>query len=374
MQSWLARRLSPSLRIAGRAISTFQVVGSIGFAGAGAAALALGAKLGLSVAVFGLLIAAAAGTLFLVAWVTLAVAGTERLVYYHHEIAVLGVSSALLFALGHPILPYLDVSVLALGVFLAFGRLGCLAVGCCHGRPHRIGVRYGAEHAREGFPPWLVGVRLFPVQLTEALACGALTGIGAADLVSGAPPGRVLGNQLIGYALARTGLEFLRGDAERPSWKGLSEAQWTSLALAFAVAAAERAGWIPPSPLPAAVAGTLVIAFAAVGLLRLRRGSPHRLLAPAHLGEVARALESGQAAPAEPEVVRVRTTSLGVHLSSCHVSGQRLYTLSGVDAAGARALAKLILRLRPARSNATLLARRPGLFQLVVAAGSEADQ
>jgi prolipoprotein diacylglyceryltransferase len=39
-----------------------------------------------------------------------------------------------------PIIPYLDVTILVIGIFLVCGRIGCLMVGCCHGKPHRWGV------------------------------------------------------------------------------------------------------------------------------------------------------------------------------------------------------------------------------------------
>ena len=40
------------------------------------------------------------------------------------------VSAAVLSALDLPVLPYLDLNALWLGVFLTCGRCGCLMVGC----------------------------------------------------------------------------------------------------------------------------------------------------------------------------------------------------------------------------------------------------
>ena len=163
---WVARAaegaLRPTVTIAGRTISTFQLCGLAGFGAAVAAAFPLGARLGLSLALLAVLAAAAAGTFLVVVLVTRAILGEERLVYYHHELAVLAVAALTLAALGRPVLVHLDVAIVALGVFLACGRIGCAMVGCCHGRPHRlrlggagqlrrlrVGPRAGAEGSQE---------------------------------------------------------------------------------------------------------------------------------------------------------------------------------------------------------------------------------
>src|SRR5207253_2733687 len=118
--------------------------------------------------------------------------------------------------------------------FLAFGRVGCTMVGCCHGRPGRIGLCYREEHADEGFPRYLVGVRLVPVQALESLGVAAIVGVGVALVVAGSTSGTALAWYAAAYAVLRFFLEFLRGDAgRRYSW-GFSEAQWTSLGVAIA--------------------------------------------------------------------------------------------------------------------------------------------
>ena len=43
-------------------------------------------------------------------------------------------------ALELPVLPYLDLTCLGLGIFLVCGRQGCLMVGCCHGKPCGWGI------------------------------------------------------------------------------------------------------------------------------------------------------------------------------------------------------------------------------------------
>ena len=356
----------PAVTVAGRAISSFQICGVVGFGAAVAAALALAARLGLSVALLVALAGAAVVTFLAVALVTRALAGEERLVYYHHELAVLAVTGATIAVLRRPVLAHLDVVVVALGVFLGCGRVGCWMVGCCHGRPHRLGLRYRAEHADRGFSRWLVGVPLLPVQAFESLAVLALTGRAAARLWAGdAPPGAVLASQLTGYALLRFLLELARGDGARASWAGVSEAQWISAALALAVAGAERAGWLPSSPFHLGLAAALVAALCALLIWRRRSGSPHRLLEPDHVAEVAQAVADQRG----PGAVRVYTTSLGVRISTGgDGTDVRFYTLSGIGAAGASALASLILLLRPPAAGPVrraLIEARPGLFHLV---------
>ena len=62
---------------------------------------------------------------------------------YHFQLIVLVSSTLLLTLLQTPVFPYLDILVMGLLVSQAFGRLGCLTAGCCHGKPHRWGICYG---------------------------------------------------------------------------------------------------------------------------------------------------------------------------------------------------------------------------------------
>jgi hypothetical protein len=363
------RALRPSVTVAGRALSTFQICGVAGFAVAIAVGLVVGAHLGLSVGWIAALGGAAALSFFVVAIATRASLGVERLVFYRHEIVVLALVAVASAASGRRALVYLDVATIALGVFLAIGRIGCAMVGCCHGRPARLGLRYGDDHAAAGFAWWLVGVPLVPVQVIESAAVALLTGVAAVWLWSGgAAPGGVLARQLICYSLLRFALELARGDVERFAWLNLSEAQWTAVVLAAGVAAAERAGVLPASVWHPGAAAVLLGA-AVLLILRHRRA---RLLAPAHVAEIARALRDERiGAPAN---VRVLATSLGVRLSTSALEdapGERwhLYTLSGLDARGARSLASLILLLRlpaVAASQSELIEARSGMFHLIV--------
>src|SRR4029079_14152035 len=121
--------------------------------------------------------------------ITKVISVRDLIIYYHHEIAVIVMVTVFLRLTGQPALPYLDVTILGVGLFLAVGRVGCLMAGCCYGRPWRWGVTYGHEHVAAGFAEHLAGVRLFPIQIIESgfALLIVVTGIGA--ILEGYPPG-----------------------------------------------------------------------------------------------------------------------------------------------------------------------------------------
>lgn len=234
-----------TLHLFGARHHTFHVFGITGFLLGASTGAAIGAARGLSpFIVLGLALLAALSSLALV-MITKIITGRETLVYYRHQVTVVASAWLALCLFRLPVLSYLDVTVIGLGVFLAFGRVGCFMVGCCYGRPSRLGACYGHEHAEAGFPACLVGKRLFPVQLVESLAALGITALTIAVVLRGGAPGEGLSLYVLAYGLLRFGLETIRGDALRPYALRLSEAQWTALALTAAVVWAERAGYLP---------------------------------------------------------------------------------------------------------------------------------
>ena len=103
----------------------------------------------------------------------------------------------------------------------ALGRLGCLAAGCCYGRPCDPHAWYGLV-----FPPGLTGlapggIPLYPTQLMESLGEGLLFAVLAAQSHKKAFDGQILLLYLILYSLLRIGIEFFRGDIARlHGWTG----------------------------------------------------------------------------------------------------------------------------------------------------------
>jgi len=228
----------------------------------------------------------------------------ERLVYHRNVLAVFFSNVMLLKLSAIEFFPCLDGLALCIGLFLAFGRIGCLLVGCCHGRPCLWGVRYGREQVQTGFPSWLAGVRLFPVQGLESLWVFGIVFIGTVSMWRGSPPGSNLAFYIVSYAFGRFFLEFFRGDDARPYFLSFSEAQWISLASIAGIALAERFGLLPSnrSHLPLFI--SLCVSMAGTSLIRMIRLSPsQRLFSASHINEIARTilfLQSQEASPLLP--------------------------------------------------------------------------
>lgn len=141
-----------------------------------------------------------------------------------------------------------DVFTPALPFGYAFGRLGCLGAGCCHGRPADfplgIEVPWAVRYYRLGHvPEGLLGVGVHPSPLYESLLGLALfvwtTRVARRRLF----PGQVLLTLVMGYGAGRFVLEWFRGDLERGFHLGgwVSSAQATSLVtMLLAVAYYER--------------------------------------------------------------------------------------------------------------------------------------
>jgi hypothetical protein len=381
----LDRMAWPEVRIFHRPRSAFRVCGYTGLVLAVLLAMTLVVHRGLAPWVMAAVVLVAVLTFFGLALITKIVVGEERLVYYHHEIAVMVMAAILLGLLRRPMLAYLDATILGIGLFLTFGRVGCLTVGCCHGRPCRWGVRYREEHAAAGLAHYYVGVRLFPIQAVESLWVFGTVVAGSALVVRGHPPGEALAWYVVTYNLGRFCFEFARGDPDRPYFGGFSEAQWWSLLLTGVVVGAELAGDLPYHPWHAGVAAGLVLAMATVTLARRLRGAvAHRLLHPHHVREVADVLEclAGPAAEKAPPATAVALgsevpmgrTSLGVLLSQGAIhepSGPvHLYAFSYQDGSMteevARTLAGLVLQLRHPSCRSELLTGSRGVFHLLV--------
>lgn len=323
-------------------------------------------RLGLSIPIVLVLALVAVAVFLALAWTTKWISGEERLVFYHHEIAILAVVAAMLQIGGLPVLPYLDVTAIGIGVFLAFGRIGCFMVGCCHGGPHRVGVCYNAEHAADGFGRELVGVRVLPVQLLESVSVAAISGIAAWLAWRGAPPGTALCFYAAVYAVVRFVLEFIRGDAGRKRWLEFTEAQWISCTV-LALAIFPR--------VPAAAGLPLLLAIAGWVLSR-RKSAAARFAAPAHVIELAGAMKRARRAGRVP---RIAVTSMGVRVSSGETRERpRIvhYTLSAkepaLDESAALRLFRILLTIDGRSSHeGRLICGENGVFHLVVPVDSE---
>lgn len=313
--------IRPRFHLLGKEWIGFQVCGVAGLCASLAVAMAAARAIGLSLPVVLAILAAGVATFLALAMATKIVAGEESLIYYHHEIAVIAAATLLLKATGQPVLPYLDITALGIGTFLAFGRAGCLMAGCCHGRPSGWGVRYGQSHVREGLPHCYSGVRLLPVQALESLFVLGTVAAGAWILRSSAP-GAVFSSYVVVYGAARFGFEIIRGDTPRRYWHGFSEAQWTSVLLISGAVLAEWRGRLPISWFHT---GLLATAIGLMLVLAAARRPESELSTPRHLCELASAFRS---LARESEGIEVRRTSLGILVSGELVGSARLCSFS----------------------------------------------
>ena len=360
--------------------SAFRLFGFTGFAAASALALALARHGNLSLWIVAGLAACGAVTFLVVAMATKVVTGVESLTYYHHQIAVLPMSALMLWALRTPLLPYLDIDVLGIGVFLAFGRIGCLKAGCCYGLPCPRGARYGRSYMGSVLPRHLAEIPLFPVQAIESAGVLAIVILGTLQVAVGHPPGSALSTYLVGYAFLRFFLEFLRGGTDRRFAWGFSEAQWTSLAVLGGTIGLEAQGTLPFEMWHVAAFAAIVLAAIALQLNpRLR--SMHRLFHPSRIEEFAQALEfaSHTAAAKHPlpasSAIHVSATKMGIRVSGGYLSDGATsvwhYTLSqaggSMSERTARLLATLASRLIGSADPFKILPGRSGVYHLLPA-------
>ncbi len=153
--------------------------------------------------------------------------------------AFLGAAAVLMWAAawrGLPPWAVVDVFTPALPFGLAFGRLGCLGAGCCHGRPADwplgVEVPWSVRYFHAGYvPESLRAVSLHPSPLYEALLGLALFWLTTRVSRRRHFDGQVLLTLVLGYGIGRFVLEFFRGDLERGMHLGgwLSSGQLTAL-------------------------------------------------------------------------------------------------------------------------------------------------
>jgi hypothetical protein len=254
-------------------------------------------------------------------------------------------------------------------------------VGCCYGKPHPWGVCYQQKHVEAGLPPYLLKVRLFPVQSLESLWVFGLVGLGVVLILTGPPPGTVLVWYFTGYGLGRFYFEFLRGDPDRPYWANLSEAQWTSLVLLALIIGAEFVGLLPWQSWPVGVAVSMVLTAFITQKRQLQADGKYYLLHPTHIKEVGELILSLETSPIfhPPGPTVLRPTSRGIQLSAGRIeAGDRSiyhYTLSKtkgpMSQETAEIMARLIIQLQAIPDSSQLIkGQQPGIFHLLIHSNS----
>jgi hypothetical protein len=363
-------------------LPSFQLCGYIGLVFAIALGAVLVVKSALSLWIISAITVAAMATFLVLAFATKIITGEEQLIYYHQEIAIMLVSALVARLLHRPVLPYVDVTILGVGTFLAFGRIGCLMVGCCHGRPCAWGIRYTHDHARQGFPPYLVSVRLFPIQALESLFVFAVVIAGTIAVLQGRPAGTAFALYTVGYGSVRFCLEFFRGDSDRPYTLGYSQGQWLSLWLIFGVFWAELTGRMPFHAWHVAVTLSLPLLMLMVAVWRkFDRTESFRIHHPQHVSEVAGAIDSLSdfcrllESKRIPATIPVAQTSTGFQISAGNIHGDEHapahFTISRhgghISGKAAANVADLILQLKPESTRRELIpGTEEGVFHLVL--------
>jgi phosphatidylglycerol:prolipoprotein diacylglycerol transferase len=148
---------------------------------------------------------------------------------------ILAVLVGFWYVIRHGLPLWTTCDVFAPGIALGHvtGRLGCLAAGCCYGRPTdvpwAITFTNALAAANVGTP---LGIPLHPTQIYEAGAELLILGLLLATERRGRPfPGRTFWTYMLLYAISRFIIEFYRGDP-RGEMLGFSTSQFISLVLA----------------------------------------------------------------------------------------------------------------------------------------------
>jgi len=108
-----------------------------------------------------------------------------------------------------------DVYAPAIALGQSFGRMGCFSAGCDYGKATHSFPGVVFTDPISSVPAQLLGVRLYPTQLFESAATFAIFGILLWWYARKKRDGDIFLLYITLYAIARFGLEFLRGDEDR---------------------------------------------------------------------------------------------------------------------------------------------------------------
>ena len=365
-----------NINILNKKIHSFHFFGVIGYILGTILGVVLSSQLGLQPEIVLSMAGIGAATFFGLTYLSKWIAGGETIVYYHHEISILVLCTIALYLLNVSILPYLDITLLGIGVFLAFGRIGCYSVGCCHGRPHSHGVKYGQQHVDAGFTWYYKDVPLMPVQLIESAYVFLTVIAGVILLFNQVQPGTVLIMYTVVYGLMRYILEFFRGDAERPLFQGVSEAQWTSLLLTVITYLMAVINWLPSYNWHLWIM-LVQIGLTAITIFYYKKYPSKRLFWPKHIREVAEGLtlleELNNKKEENNRRVDLYNTNEGLCISCDRQDKQHLkhYTISiknndGLSKVSAEKIADIIAIINHHQNkNFNIIEKQNGIYHLL---------
>ncbi len=129
-----------------------------------------------------------------------------------------------------PLKPFMDVAAPAIPLMHGIARIGCLCAGCCYGMEYD--GPFAIIYPDNSFTHGMAGVPRFPTQLVETVVNLILFVCLFIMVKRGkSKNGEALGVYIVVYSIMRFCLEFVRGDAIRGGFLGLSTSQWISIAL-----------------------------------------------------------------------------------------------------------------------------------------------
>jgi len=302
---------------------------------------------------------------------------------YHFQIVALIFTLGFLTLMNAPILPNLDILVIGMLLYQAFGRIGCLTTGCCHGSPNRWGICYGDKYKDTGYAYFMEKIRLFPVQLIECIWLFSLAIIAIIGVLHFQHPGENVSWYVIAYGFGRFFFEFMRGDPKRVYILGFSEAQWTALGLCIIVIILESQGILPAHwwhIMAVIIMGSVLI----VLLLQRHNLQPtiHQLRQPDHILEIFQAVSwlNRQHSILStngiflPDSMVTSTTSLGIQITLCGFPDNQnpclLYRISLIAGKlrkkSANTIGKLIVLLKYFSAQYKVIRNDAGNFDLLI--------
>lgn len=316
--AWLDQMPRATIWASGRAVPAFRAIGVVGAHVAIAIATTTALVLGLSLLVAVGMIATVTVSFFGWALARKWVTRRENLVLLEHTWLTVAVVGAYATWLDEPIWQWLDVTAVGASVFLAFGRIGCLVAGCCHGAPSGFGIVYPSGPSGPSGTHPLSGIRLFPVQLVEAAALSVIAVAGFVMAIA-TPEGTAIIAVAAAYAVIRFGTEGLRADHRPTISRGLALVQLIAACIADELRT--------PGPFDVSRGIVPALSLVAIGLVVMLWRRPAPL--PAEIIEDVRTFVD-DAAPTgnEPIVHRVHRSGCDVTVAVSEQNGSRHVSIS----------------------------------------------
>lgn len=124
----------------------------------------------------------------------------------------------------HKLSDFYQLLVPPIALVAGFGRIGCFCEGCCYGIQTSLPIRVTFVNS----PIAPNSVPLLPTQLMEAAFDFIMFFILVRESENSCSP-YLLSRYIFGYAIWRFCIEFVRGDAVRGFFLGMSTSQWISI-------------------------------------------------------------------------------------------------------------------------------------------------